>query len=292
MKQAGFKSIEQASSMAEKMPGKGILITGMHRSGTSAASRMVNFAGAWLGAPDELLPPGPDNPSGFWERLDVMNFNDNLLAALGRTWDTELALPCGWENDPAVAPFYDALTDLIKSAFGGRPLWAVKDPRLCLLLPLWKKVLAGLGVSFSCLLVVRHPLDVAASLEARNGFCLEKGLACWRNSNRSAIAALKGLQTGLLRFENLAVDWKAELGRAFAAAGLAWPQNTKAFEGNVRAFFKPQTSGNATDKGRSRAELPKDMALLHNQLMDESFLPGKTCNRKNLAATSRQRQLP
>jgi hypothetical protein len=261
--------------MTPKRPGKGILIVGMHRSGTSVASRMANLSGAWLGRDDELMPPGPDNPSGFWERLDVMKFNDRLLSALGRTWDTELALAPGWERNPAAAPFYDALADMITSAFGGRPLWAVKDPRLCLLLPLWKNALTQKGIAFSCLFVVRHPLEVAFSLNKRNGFSLEKGLACWLNNNKSALAGLVGLQTGVLRFENLLLDWKTELGLAFAGAGIAWPDQAKAFEEAVNAFLMPQNNDRASDKGWSRAEMPGDIARLHSRLIQEPFLPGE-----------------
>ncbi|MDI6796342.1 MAG: hypothetical protein QMD09_05340 [Desulfatibacillaceae bacterium] len=261
--------------MPAQRPGKGILIVGMHRSGTSVASRMANLAGAWLGADDELLPCGPDNPSGFWERLDVMKFNDRLLAALGRTWDTEIALSPGWENDATAAPFGDALGDMITKAFGGRPVWAVKDPRLCLLLPLWKKVLIKKGIAFSCLFVVRHPLEVALSLNRRNGFSLEKGLGCWLSHNQSAIAGLVGLQAGVLRFENLLLDWKAELGRAFAGAGLAWPDDARAFEEAVNAFLMPQNSQKFPDKGGRRDELPQEISLLYSRLMQEPFLQEK-----------------
>ena len=45
------------------------VVVGMHRSGTSIVSRLLNLLGAHLGPEDDLMPPKPDNPTGFWEAL-------------------------------------------------------------------------------------------------------------------------------------------------------------------------------------------------------------------------------
>ena len=45
-----------------------LVVTGMHRSGTSALTRILHLAcGADL--PTDLMPPRPDNVAGFWEPL-------------------------------------------------------------------------------------------------------------------------------------------------------------------------------------------------------------------------------
>src|SRR5260221_10300477 len=64
-----------------------IIVFGMHRSGTSLITRLINLLGAYVGAPDVMLPPSPDNPGGYWERWDVVAVNDALLATRGCTWD-------------------------------------------------------------------------------------------------------------------------------------------------------------------------------------------------------------
>jgi len=48
-----------------------IIILGMHRSGTSALTRVLNLLGMELGQP--LLPPHPTNETGFWEHATVVN---------------------------------------------------------------------------------------------------------------------------------------------------------------------------------------------------------------------------
>ena len=67
----------------------------MHRSGTSALTRVVNLLGADLN-PKLMRPRSSDNERGFWESEEVMNLHDDLLVALGTTWDETVQLPAGW----------------------------------------------------------------------------------------------------------------------------------------------------------------------------------------------------
>ncbi|MDR3648123.1 MAG: hypothetical protein P4L20_03445 [Acidimicrobiales bacterium] len=63
---------------------RGVLVLGMHRSGTSAATRLVNALGPALCAPDDMVR-GPWNPSGHCESRSLMQRNDILLRQMGRT---------------------------------------------------------------------------------------------------------------------------------------------------------------------------------------------------------------
>ena len=84
-------------------PGAGrsaMCLIGMHRSGTSLAARMLSLLGVSLGAPEGLLPPGPDNPAGYWENKSIQEFDDELLADRGGAWDQPPVLVPGWEQRP------------------------------------------------------------------------------------------------------------------------------------------------------------------------------------------------
>ena len=76
----------------EMEPGKGspgpsgLLLLGMHRSGTSAVARALNLCGAWAGKPDDLTGANIENPWGFWERRDVRHICDELLRSMGGDW--------------------------------------------------------------------------------------------------------------------------------------------------------------------------------------------------------------
>ena len=47
-----------------------LLVLGMHRSGTSALTRVLNLLGADL--PATLAPPADDNETGFWSRSGLL----------------------------------------------------------------------------------------------------------------------------------------------------------------------------------------------------------------------------
>lgn len=151
-----------------------ILILGMHRSGTSLTTRLVNMMGAYFGP--EIGGIGEkniDNPKGFWEHPDVFRLNDAILAAKGCRWH-DLR---NWKFEKSLA-IPDRLAAHIERIIGlmntKRP-WVLKDPRHCLLLPAWRPYLdAPLAV-----IVHRDPLEIALSLKSRDGFPIEYGIALW-----------------------------------------------------------------------------------------------------------------
>jgi hypothetical protein len=147
----------------------------MHRSGTSVAARALVSLGISLGDPDGLQPPGKDNPRGYWENRYVKELDDEILAACGGAWDVPPVLDPGWEHDTALDPFRDRAHAILAEWFPpGVPIgW--KDPRLCLLLPFWRTVVPV----DTTVLVVRHPLEVADSLAARNGMARPEAALLW-----------------------------------------------------------------------------------------------------------------
>jgi hypothetical protein len=151
----------------------------MHRSGTSFAARSLELMGVDFGVPDQLMGPGPDNPTGYWENRFVKELNDELLAHLGGSWDQPPALLDGWESDPGLDPFRDRATEVLAAAFGaetGSSGWiAWKDPRLSILLPFWRSV-TPITATVS---IVRDPLEVAASLQRRNDMPSSQACLLW-----------------------------------------------------------------------------------------------------------------
>ncbi len=138
-----------------------ILVIGMHRSGTSAVTRVLNLLGVELGG--SLLPRAADNVLGFWEHQEVVSIHERLFSALGRNWFDLSELPLGWLSTPAASEAKQQLKELFTREFGGAVVWAVKDPRICRLLPLWRCALEELGVKAHALFMVRHPNEVAQS---------------------------------------------------------------------------------------------------------------------------------
>jgi hypothetical protein len=173
-------------------------VVGMHRSGTSLVSRILNLLGAHLGPEEDLMPAKPDNPTGFWESLTVTQLHDDLVAFLGGRWDRPPVLAEGWEASPALDPFVERIRDVVLSHYAGARLAVWKDPRGSLFLPLWRRVVPIQGT----VLCVRDPDAVAASLAARDGLGAEHCAALWL---RYVVAAWQADAGHLLvRFEDAA----------------------------------------------------------------------------------------
>ena len=150
-----------------------IIVLGMHRSGTSAVTRLINMMGAWFGPEGMSLGANEHNAKGFWERRDFVLLNQQILAARRCTGLDLRNWPAGDRPplDPALAHKM-RLTALELDAH--RP-WVLKDPRFCVTLPDWREFLeVPLAV-----IVARDPLEVARSLEQRDGFPTEFGIALW-----------------------------------------------------------------------------------------------------------------
>lgn len=161
-----------------------ICITGMHRAGTSMVARVAQSLGVWLGEPDALRPGAPDNPDGFFEHTQLVAASDALLEAFGGGWDSPPTLPEGWLADPRAAAVGKRADDVIDE-LAAHPRWGWKDPRAAVTLPFWIDRVPELSV----VVCLRNPLEVAASLRARNGSSLALGLQLWHRHMRAALDA-------------------------------------------------------------------------------------------------------
>src|SRR4051812_25570543 len=90
-----------------------ICIVGMHRSGTSMITRLLNLCGLSLGPEDELLPPNEFNTEGYWENDKFVKINDELLTHFGGGWDVVPTFPEGWEHRSELDPIRRRTEELV-----------------------------------------------------------------------------------------------------------------------------------------------------------------------------------
>jgi len=153
----------------------GIFVIGMGRSGTSLATRLLEIAGAYVGTEETLLAANEWNETGFWEDKRIASLNARLLEAFGgRYWDPPL-FPADWLEDERVLPFRAEAKALLETDFFGHPLWAVKDPRVTVVLPFWQSLVD----QPKHILCLRNPMDAAASLSKRDRMPMEFSVAIW-----------------------------------------------------------------------------------------------------------------
>jgi hypothetical protein len=160
------------------MSGHVILILGCHRSGTSLVARSMRCLGGDYGR--RALWAAPDNPVGFFEDQGVLNLDEQMLLALGSRWDDPAPLRADFEKTwPFRYAFFPDGLALLRSRLVGCPIFVLKEPRLCRLLPFWRGVLAEVGCRVSVVHVVRHPMAVMSSLMRRNGMPPGKAFMLW-----------------------------------------------------------------------------------------------------------------
>lgn len=174
-----------------------VFIIGMHRSGTSLATRTVERLGLWAGEEHHFHPPTEHDPEGHREYIAVHTANERALATVGASWDDPPRQ--GWDFIP------DADRRALRAAMAEVVAeldmhcdWVVKDPRLCLTLPLWKEV-----VHPACIYVHRDPLQVARSLAARDRMPINAGLALWEVYARHALREMAELDLLVIDHEGI-----------------------------------------------------------------------------------------
>ncbi len=223
----------------------GVFVLGMHRSGTSAATRLVNLLGVPTCVEEDLLPGTDDNPSGYWESDSMTAFNDRIFSVFESDWSCPPAFDPGWEQAPAVAALRSEARALFSQVFPAAP-WVWKDPRNCLTLPFW---LACLQVEPAVVLVHRNPLEIAASLEARDQLGRVYCLALWERYLRAGLSAVSGLPTLVSTYDEILDD------------PAAWCTAVRGFLGEV---------GIATEEPAANALDYVDTALQHVKLDREA----------------------
>jgi hypothetical protein len=176
----------------------GLLVVGVGRSGTSAATQLIASLGLRPPGGVDLMDGDQWNPSGYWESRSLMTFNDALLARLDASWWTPPAVV-----DPTMLGVLDDQVESARAAFGSvfpdGSAWVWKDPRLTVLLPFWDRVLGTKPV----VLPYRQPDPVAASIARRDGVTTEQALAIWERHTRLLLKALAGRPALALSFDLL-----------------------------------------------------------------------------------------
>ncbi len=203
--------------------GPWVLVVGMHRSGTSAVAGALGAVGLNLVHPDDRMDWPESNPE-HWESLALGLHNEDLLARLDGAWDAPPDIYEGWELSPPITGAGDP-SPLLAAAYPEPGAKVFKDPRVCLLLPYWRRILPA---PLAAVLVWRSPMAVALSLKKRDSLPLPDGLALWERYNRRAVSDLRGVDTYVLDYESVVGDGDRAIG-----ALTGWLGSLEQFEGDV-----------------------------------------------------------
>jgi hypothetical protein len=131
-----------------------------------------------------------------------------LLQALGTSSGDPLPLPDGWLESIPAQQAKRELASTIESEFADSNLFVVKDPRISRVLPLWLDLLDEIGIEAIVVIPFRNPLEVAASLKARDRMSLATSLLLYVYSYLDTEQASRGRRRCFVRYHQLLDDWR------------------------------------------------------------------------------------
>ncbi|MDZ7807377.1 MAG: sulfotransferase [Gracilimonas sp.] len=157
-----------------------IMIMGMHRSGTSMLTRILEKSGIFVG----------NDLSQYHESYFFYQLNNLLLNQLGGRWDNPPDFNYLLNNEPELKINLEYFDDILNSVMFRKYLglksyvksggynnfdfnWGWKDPQNTITLPFWLKIFPEAKLVY----IERHGVDVAKSLKKRNDDTLERGIA-------------------------------------------------------------------------------------------------------------------
>jgi hypothetical protein len=227
-----------------------IAVLGMHRSGTSAAVGTMQQHGVELGPVSE---ENRSNPRGNRELRSLVRLHNRILERAGGSW---------WQPPAAVQlePDDRLERDSALSSIPGDRI-AVKDPRMLLLLELWRELEpAWVGV-------IRNPVAVRRSLERRAEKRHKPTLdpdgweALWRHYNAILLQELERAPFPVIDFDR-SDELDAQVRAALGFYGIE--------TGAAEAFFDPRLVNEHLDANWREEVRSPDSLELWEQLAGRS----------------------
>lgn len=255
------KEYKSIASESKKNSESIILISGMHRSGTSAITGLLNLCGFSVGTSHMMHNENKsafDNEKGHFENLGAVALNESILAESGGSWVS----PPPLEKIIELSPIYKNPIIRFNHSFNGN---LIKDPRFCFTLGIWKQYLSRLKCVLICL---RHPLSVAGSLEKRNNFTIEAGLNLWKLYHTYLFDNLKGVPAYVVDYDYMTSHPEEELRNLLSTLKSTLTQEQ--MNEKISGFFESRLNHNPVSRSDTDA-LPQDIRELYELLKSQTF---------------------
>lgn len=182
-----------------------IIVAGMHRSGTSTFTGAIEGLGVYLGG---KLATGQQNinEKGYKEDVAVVDFHENLLWSYPSSWDDIFPLNPSKLSHHNIQDAKNKIREILASYFDKHQYCGLKDPRICLFLPIWIEVCQEENINLFFIIPFRNPYAVAKSLNTRDGILTERSLVLWTKYLLEAEKHSRGFPRIILSYEKLLSD--------------------------------------------------------------------------------------
>ena len=159
-----------------------------------------------------LINPNEENPKGFFENKAVLELNKKIINSHNSSWD-DYHFKLQEDDEAQLKTWINEAYDILIDEFSDSDVIAIKDPRICLLFPIWEQALLKFDAQIKIVIPYRHPAAVAASLETRNDFKTSKSMLLWSRYFFSLEKYSRNHQRLLLIYPNDFIDAPALLSK-------------------------------------------------------------------------------
>ena len=232
------------------MANKAILVAGMHRSGTSLLTAILGHLGCDL--PKDTMQADEHNPFGYGESNKIRRVNDEMLESAGSSWDDCAPFNHDWQFSPQAEELLAKLARVVRSEFASSPLYVVKDPRICRMMPIWLDTLRSGGSEPHVILQVRDPIEVAHSLRSRDGMDPAVGMILWLRHVLDAEKATRGCERIVVHLDDLLADWTRVAAAIALRFGIRWPSESPGTRQRIDNEIRHEALHHRTSEGGAR----------------------------------------
>lgn len=244
----------------------------MHRSGSSAITKGLEVMGVELGT--QLMPATADNQKGYFEDIEINQFNTRLLKTKGLDWNTLTPIKTDDFQGDHFSPFKEEATDILERKLLTDAVLGIKDPRLCRLLPFWMEIFDDLKLEVSYVIILRNPENIAASLISRDAIPRVKSLYLWLEHMIPVFRETRNCSRAILDYDNLIAKPERTIKALAKKLGLEKAIDQAVLSSYAKDFIDPGLRHHQTTSDPEQAFTPKGVERL-------SFLLADSRNRKN-----------
>lgn len=222
-----------------------------------------------------LISGDSTNPKGFWENSEIVDIHHQLLEQMGSSWDDISPLPEGWWDTDVAGAYANRIREVLERDFSAARLGIIKDPRTCRFLPLWLRIFSELGWDPVFVLTLRHPLEVAQSLQKRDHIDPDWGCLLWLNYTVSAEHWTRGRRRALVLYPDLLENWRAAVRAVADELSLPLFPASELAEREVDSFLDPSLRHQATVNEDDASRPPCKLAVrVYHHMVSGRLAPG------------------
>ena len=189
-------------------------------------------AGMTVGPAESLMGAASSNPHGHFEQHPMVELNEMLIRNRGGTTMTPWAL-----RDARLSAHERDAIDTTFALLATDEALVVKDPRLCLTLPL---LVECWGAMPPFVIIARHPTEVAASLHARDLLPVEFGEYVWLEYMTQVMHHTTGYPRLIIQYSDLLAAPGTQVERALDAFGITGSTQIATVDERLRHHHEPR----------------------------------------------------